>query len=69
MAPRVDLRPLQADDKDQILAWRNSPDVRAYMYTDHVISPDEHARWFAGIPDDWPTRILEMAWPPCPTVS
>lgn len=30
-------------------AWRNSPDVRAYMYTDHVIGADEHARWWAGI--------------------
>jgi UDP-4-amino-4,6-dideoxy-N-acetyl-beta-L-altrosamine N-acetyltransferase len=52
MAPRVDLRPPQADDRDRILAWRNSPDVRAYMYTDHVIAPEEHARWFAGIADD-----------------
>ncbi|HEX3916405.1 MAG TPA: UDP-4-amino-4,6-dideoxy-N-acetyl-beta-L-altrosamine N-acetyltransferase [Caulobacteraceae bacterium] len=52
MAPRVDLRPLELADSPRILAWRNSPDVRAYMYTDHVIAPDEHARWFAGIPDD-----------------
>lgn len=62
MAPRVDLRPLEVGDRDRILAWRNSPDVRAYMYTDHVISPEEHARWFAGIADD-PTRtywIIEM---------
>jgi UDP-4-amino-4,6-dideoxy-N-acetyl-beta-L-altrosamine N-acetyltransferase len=55
MAPRVDLRPVEASDKDRILAWRNSPDVRAYMYTDHVIAPEEHARWFAGLADD-PTR-------------
>jgi UDP-4-amino-4,6-dideoxy-N-acetyl-beta-L-altrosamine N-acetyltransferase len=62
MAPRVDLRPVAADDRDRILAWRNSPDVRAYMYTDHVIAPDEHARWFAGIPGD-PARaywVIEM---------
>ena len=55
MAPRVELRPLEPGDRDRILAWRNSPDVRAYMYTDHVISPEEHAAWFAGIPAD-PTR-------------
>jgi UDP-4-amino-4,6-dideoxy-N-acetyl-beta-L-altrosamine N-acetyltransferase len=30
------------------LDWRNRPEVAAYMYTDHHISPDEHARWFAG---------------------
>jgi len=62
MAPRVDLRPLEAEDAERVLAWRNSPDVRAYMYTDHVIAPDEHARWFAGIPGD-PVRtywIIEL---------
>jgi UDP-4-amino-4,6-dideoxy-N-acetyl-beta-L-altrosamine N-acetyltransferase len=62
MAPRVDLRPLQEGDRERILGWRNSPDVRAYMYTDHVIAPDEHAAWFAGIADD-ATRaywIIEM---------
>jgi UDP-4-amino-4,6-dideoxy-N-acetyl-beta-L-altrosamine N-acetyltransferase len=31
-----------------LLDWRNRPEVAAYMYTDHHISPDEHARWFAG---------------------
>jgi UDP-4-amino-4,6-dideoxy-N-acetyl-beta-L-altrosamine N-acetyltransferase len=52
MAPRVELRPLEPDDRERILGWRNSPDVRAYMYTDHVISPEEHAAWFAGLPGD-----------------
>jgi UDP-4-amino-4,6-dideoxy-N-acetyl-beta-L-altrosamine N-acetyltransferase len=52
MAVNADLRPIEAGDKDRILAWRNSPDVRPYMYTDHVISPEEHARWFAGIEGD-----------------
>jgi UDP-4-amino-4,6-dideoxy-N-acetyl-beta-L-altrosamine N-acetyltransferase len=51
-SPKAALRDLVPDDKDRILAWRNSPDVRAYMYTDHVISPDEHARWWASIPGD-----------------
>ena len=61
-APRVDLRPVEAGDEDRILGWRNSPDVRAYMYTDHVIAPEEHARWFAGLVGD-STRaywIIEM---------
>ena len=62
MAPRVELRPLEDGDRDRILAWRNSPDVRAYMYTDHVIDPEEHARWFAGVPGDETRRywIIEM---------
>ncbi len=59
---RVDLRPVDAADRERILAWRNSPDVRAYMYTDHVISADEHARWFAGIEGDTRRRywIVEL---------
>ena len=62
MAPRVDLRPLAAEDRDRVLGWRNSPDVRAYMYTDHVIAPEEHARWFAGLSGDETRRywIVEM---------
>jgi UDP-4-amino-4,6-dideoxy-N-acetyl-beta-L-altrosamine N-acetyltransferase len=42
----VTLRPVISADSATLLAWRNSPDVRAFMYTDHVIAPDEHALWF-----------------------
>ena len=31
MAPRVELRRLEPEDQDRILAWRNSPDVRALV--------------------------------------
>lgn len=55
-APRVSFRPVEAADRDRLLAWRNSPDVAAYMYSDHVITPEEHARWFAGLGVD-PSRI------------
>ena len=51
-AASVDLRPLAAADKDRLFAWRNSPEVAAYMYTDHQITPEEHERWFAGIEGD-----------------
>jgi len=47
-APRVVLRPLEAHDRDRLLAWRNMPEVGRWMYTDHTITPDEHARWFEG---------------------
>lgn len=43
----VRLRPARPADSARMLAWRNSPDVSAYMYADHLISPEEHARWFA----------------------
>lgn len=65
-SPKAALRPVRDDDKDRILAWRNSPDVRAYMYTDHLISPEEHARWFAGVAGDDRRRywIIESAGQP-----
>lgn len=44
----VALRPLTEADRDRVLAWRNSPEVSAYMYTDAVIAPDAHARWLAA---------------------
>lgn len=45
---RVRLRRLEAGDSAQALAWRNSPEVAAYMYGDHAITQAEHDRWFAG---------------------
>ena len=41
----VTLRPLVATDSERVLGWRNADHVAAYMYTDHLIGPDEHARW------------------------
>ena len=49
-APNVQMRPLADGDRDRLLAWRNQPEVARWMYSDHVISPDEHARWFAAAP-------------------
>ena len=45
-APQVRLRPLDAGDRDRLLAWRNQPEVARWMYSDHTIAPEEHARWF-----------------------
>jgi UDP-4-amino-4,6-dideoxy-N-acetyl-beta-L-altrosamine N-acetyltransferase len=42
----ISFRPLQYEDKEMIRLWRNLPQVRRYMLTDHVISPEEHATWF-----------------------
>ena len=42
------LRLLTPEDSDRVLAWRNSPQVSAYMYSDHRIAQDEHDRWLAG---------------------
>lgn len=44
--PHAALRPLTFEDRDRLLVWRNSPDVRAHMYTDQFITPEQHAEWF-----------------------
>jgi UDP-4-amino-4,6-dideoxy-N-acetyl-beta-L-altrosamine N-acetyltransferase len=41
------LRPIAAEDSPILLRWRNRPEVARFMYTDHMISPEEHADWFA----------------------
>ena len=43
----VTLRPMTAADGDTVLAWRNSEAVAPYMYSEHVITADEHAAWLA----------------------
>jgi UDP-4-amino-4,6-dideoxy-N-acetyl-beta-L-altrosamine N-acetyltransferase len=40
------LRPMDHADLERVLAWRNHPEVRHYMYTRHEITPEEHLRWF-----------------------
>ena len=44
----VRLRLIAPDDSGRVLAWRNSPQVAAYMYSDHQIGQDEHDRWFGS---------------------
>ena len=43
------LRRVEQSDRDQILCWRNQPHVREAMYTDHIISTEEHKTWFENI--------------------
>ncbi len=40
------LRPMLESDLQQVLAWRNHPDIRRYMYTQHEITLSEHTNWF-----------------------
>jgi len=70
-APLVTFRQVDEDDRERLLAWRNSPDVAPYMYSDHVITALEHGRWFAGIGAD-PSRaywIIEMDGTPVGLVN
>lgn len=40
------VRPMERRDLEIVLSWRNHPEVRNYMLTQHEISPDEHQAWF-----------------------
>ena len=42
---KVHLRRLAEGDGARVLQWRNSAEVARWMYGDHVITEEEHARW------------------------
>lgn len=49
---RIGVRNVRPEDKEKIRGWRNRPSVAQSMYTDHLIAPAEHERWFKRILDD-----------------
>lgn len=51
------LRPMQAHDLERVLAWRNHPEVRRHMYTQRLITLEEHRGWFERASQD-PQRHL-----------
>lgn len=65
------LRPMTDADLDAVLSWRNASAVRANMYTTHVITPGEHARWWSQTRDDLSRRyfIFETPDGPCGVVG
>jgi len=66
------LRPFADADRDLLLEWRNHPDVARWMYTDRIITPEEHAPWFEAVRHDGPDhahRILEVDGAACAVVS
>lgn len=40
------LRPVEVADLGKMLEWRNSDRLRAVMFTDRIITMDEHRAWF-----------------------
>ena len=40
------IRPMVHADLELVLTWRNHPNVRRYMYTQHEITLAEHQSWF-----------------------
>ena len=43
------LRPMEENDLVQILNWRNSERIREVMFSDHIITWEEHLRWSKNI--------------------
>lgn len=58
MLESCSIRAVTLDDLPMVLAWRNHPDVRRFMFTQHEISMDEHRNWFAKVSQDATRRLL-----------
>jgi len=43
------LRPINEEDLDMVLAWRNSDRVRLSMFSTHVITEEEHRKWYFNL--------------------
>jgi len=52
------VRSMTESDLAQVLEWRNHPDIRGYMYTQRVITEEEHKRWFEGTLRDTQKHLL-----------
>lgn len=46
MLTDVALRALRENDLEMVREWRNSDRIREAMYTDHIISWEEHLAWY-----------------------
>jgi len=42
----ISIREISLSDKQSMREWRDSVNVRPYMYTDHMIGAEEHSEWF-----------------------
>lgn len=57
--PRVTLRPLAGDDADDVVRWRNLPDVHAQLFSDRPPTREEHLRWFQSLDDRRREYVIE----------
>lgn len=58
MPTNQNLRPMHVDDLERVLAWRNHPDIRRCMYSQHEISCEEHLQWFLRASQDTSMHLL-----------
>lgn len=52
------VRVVREEDLPALLDWRNRPQVRAFMLSQHEIGLDEHRAWFARASQDDRRRLL-----------
>lgn len=63
------IRHMHEDDLAMILKWRNHSEVRRYMYTQHEITENEHATWFASASRNIHKHLLIFEMDAVPTGS
>lgn len=66
-----ELRNIRNDELELMLSWRNAPDVRKNMYTQHEISLNEHISWWNSIQSraDQKYFMCEVENKPCGIVA
>jgi UDP-4-amino-4,6-dideoxy-N-acetyl-beta-L-altrosamine N-acetyltransferase len=52
------IRTVTEKDLPMLLAWRNHPEVRQFMFTHHEISREEHLKWYASASQDTRRQLL-----------
>ncbi|MFZ5632095.1 MAG: UDP-4-amino-4,6-dideoxy-N-acetyl-beta-L-altrosamine N-acetyltransferase [Bacillota bacterium] len=62
---------MEKADLEKVLEWRNSDRIRAVMFTDRLITMDEHRAWYEGIKNDENTLcfIFEVQGSPAGVVN
>jgi UDP-2,4-diacetamido-2,4,6-trideoxy-beta-L-altropyranose hydrolase/UDP-4-amino-4,6-dideoxy-N-acetyl-beta-L-altrosamine N-acetyltransferase len=55
---RFRIRPMAVGDLEQVLEWRNHPEIRKHMFTRHQITPAEHRAWFMRSQEDRTNHLL-----------
>ena len=57
-ADKSRMRTMTESDLDCVLAWRNHPSIRKCMISQHVITAEEHRRWFSRSSGDEDRQLL-----------
>lgn len=58
MTAIVTLRPARAEDADDLLRWRNDPDVRSQSFTIEAVTRGEHVAWLERVLADQTRRLF-----------